>query len=179
VSDGAGNSAAADDLSHVATADLLAGYAATLRELRRRDAIRSANAPAGDYAEWLVARATNGELVKNFSVKSFDITLPSGERVQVKARVTSDPPRSGQLQTSPFRSWDFELAAFVLLRDRDYAVQRAVLVPTEVVRQVAKHRPHVNGHVVFMTPALLDHASSRDITEAVRRSAREPVHDGE
>jgi len=85
-------------------ADLLAGYARILAELRRRGVVRSNNAPAGDYAEWLAARGLGGALADNSSVKSYDITLPSGERVQVKARVVSEPPIAGQLQTSPFRS---------------------------------------------------------------------------
>lgn len=72
--------------------ELLAGYAGILVELRRRGVIRSANAPAGDYAEWLCATALGGKLVDNFSVKSHDLTLPDGRLVQVKARVTSDPP---------------------------------------------------------------------------------------
>ncbi len=37
--------------------ELLAGYARSLAELRRRGVVRSANAPAGDYAEWLVKTA--------------------------------------------------------------------------------------------------------------------------
>lgn len=70
--------------------------------------------------------------------------LADGRRVQVKTRVTSDPPRAGQLQTSPFRSWDFGLAAFVLLRDYDYAVRRAVLLPVEVVRAQSTYRSHTD-----------------------------------
>lgn len=34
--------------------ELLAGYAMVLAELRRRGVVRSANAPAGDYGEWLI-----------------------------------------------------------------------------------------------------------------------------
>ncbi len=152
-------------------ADLLAGYARILAELRRRGVVRSNNAPAGDYAEWLAARGLGGALADNSSVKSYDITLPSGERVQVKARVVSEPPIAGQLQTSPFRSWDFELAAFVLLRDTDYQVQRATLVPVEVVRENGRHVSHVNGHIVHMNGKILDHPSAVDITARLRNAA--------
>lgn len=106
--------------SKASVGDLLSGYARILAELRRRGVVRSVNAPAGDYAEWLCARALDARLVDNFSVKSHDLILADGRRVQVKARVTSEPPRAGQLQTSPFRSWDFDVAAFVMFRDRDY-----------------------------------------------------------
>lgn len=133
--------------------------------------VRSANAPAGDYTEWLCSRALGATLVDNFSVKSHDLVLADSRRVQVKTRVTSEPPKPGQLQTSPFRSWDFDLAAFVLLRDYDYAVLRAVLLPVEVVRAQSTYRSHVNGSVVMMRGALLDHEDAEDITDRLRAAA--------
>jgi len=151
--------------------ELLSSYAKILTELRGRGVVRSANAPAGDYAEWLCSRALGATLVDNFSVKSHDFVLADGRRVQVKTRVTSDPPKAGQLQTSPFRSWDFDLAAFVLFRDYDYAVRRAVLLPVEVVRAQSVYRSHVNGSVVMMRGALLDHEDAEDITDRLRAAA--------
>lgn len=81
------------------------------------------------------------------------------------------PSGPGQLQTSPFRSWDFETAAFVLLRGDDYGVLRAALLPVDVVKGVARWRAHVNGHVVMMNSAVLDHAEAKDISVALRRAA--------
>lgn len=80
-------------------------------------------------------------------------------------------PKAGQLQTSPFRSWDFDLAAFVLLRDYDYAVRRGVLLPVEVVRAQSTYRSHVNGSVVMMRSALLDHEDAEDITDRLWAAA--------
>ena len=151
--------------------ELLAGYARALGELRRRGVIRSANAPAGDYAEWLVAKALGGTLADTFSEKSWDVRLTTGDRIQVKTRVVSVPARAGQLQTSPFRSWDFETAAFVLLGADDYAVVRASLLPVAVVIQHARWRKHVNGHVVTMTPSLLTHAQAVDVTGRLHEAA--------
>ena len=54
---------------------LLFGYARILAELRDRGVVRSNNAPAGDYAEWLCASALDATLVDNFSVKSYDLAL--------------------------------------------------------------------------------------------------------
>lgn len=153
--------------------ELLSTYAEILAELRERGVVRSANAPVGDYAEWLCLRALGGTLVDNFSVKSHDLVMADGRRVQVKARVTSEPSKAGQLQTSPFRTWDFDLAAFVLLRDYDYAVRRAVLVPVDVVRVQSSFRSHVNGSVVMMRGALLDHEDAEDITARLRAVASE------
>lgn len=70
---------------------LLARYASFLTALRDRGVVSSGNAPAGDYAEWLVAEALGGELVADFLVKSYDfLTVPDRERVQVKGRVIAD-----------------------------------------------------------------------------------------
>ena len=120
------------------TPELLAQYAATLVELRRRGVLRTNNAPLGDYAEWLLHRALGGALANSTSAKSYDLTLQDGRRVRVKARLVSDPPSRGQLQTSPFRSWDFELAALMLLDS--YAPTLAVLAPVVVLRAYAQHR---------------------------------------
>ena len=100
--------------------DLLVGYAMTLAELRQRGVLRTNNAPVGDYAEWLLHQTLGGTLAASTSAKSSDLTLDDGRRVQVKARVVADPPTGGQLQTSPFRSWDFDLAALMLFRADSY-----------------------------------------------------------
>lgn len=161
------------EVSTRSVGELLSRYARILAELRRRGIVRSANAPAGDYAEWLCARALEATLVDNFSVKSHDLVLADGRRVQVKARVTSDPPRAGQLQTSPFRSWDFDLASCVLFRDHDYEVLRGALIPVELIRAHAQFRQHVNGSVVLMRGALLDHEDAEDITDRLRAAANQ------
>ena len=48
------------DLSEMPTADLFALYRATSIVLKERGVIRTMNAPAGDYAEYLVGRAFVG-----------------------------------------------------------------------------------------------------------------------
>lgn len=162
----------ASDLEALSTADLLAGYSRTLAELRRRGIVRTNNAPAGDYAEWLVVKALGGTLAPN-SEKSHDLTLPDGRRIQVKARVVSSPPTPGQLQTSPFRSWSFDLAALVLLDAVDYRPVLGVLVAVDLVREHAKARPHVNGEIVFIKPPLTTTPGVVDITDRLRVAAAE------
>lgn len=149
------------------TSELLAQYAATLVELRRRGVLRTNNAPLGDYAEWLLHRALGGELADSTSAKSYDLVLVDGQRVQIKARLVSEPPARGQLQTSPFRSWDFELAALMLFRSDSYTPVLAVLASVEVVRHHAHHRRHVNGDVVFIRPPLTNAPGVTDITSVV------------
>ncbi len=162
-----------DEIAAAPTPELLQGYARILGELRRRGIVRSANAPAGDYAEWLCWKALGGALEPN-SKKSYDLLDGDARTVQVKARVVSDPPNPGQLQSSPFRSWDFSHAAFVLLDERTYLVRQASLLPAEVFARgdnLARRVDHVNGWCVYMTPAVMHHPSAVDITNALNAAA--------
>jgi hypothetical protein len=124
------------------------------------------NAPAGDYAEYVVAALTKGELADN-SEKSWDIKTPGGKRLQVKCRVVQEGKR-GQRQLSPFRTWDFDRAVVVLFDD-DYGIQRCVALPRDVVQEHSTYRKHVNGHVMRATDAVMDHTSGDDWTEDLRR----------
>ncbi|KQP82156.1 hypothetical protein [Aeromicrobium sp. Leaf291] len=161
-----------EQLTSATPEQLLAGYAAVLRELRSREIVRTNNAPAGDYAEWLAQRALGGVLAPN-SVKSYDLTLDDGTRVQVKARVVGHPILNSQRQMSPFRSWDFGLGALVQLSSVDYSVLRATLVPTSEIRSRATYRSHVSGDVAFMTDDLLGAPGARDVTAAFRAAAQD------
>jgi hypothetical protein len=151
---------------------LLGGYAATLAELRQRGVIRTNNAPLGDYAEWLLAEALGGVLAESTSAKSHDMTLPDGRRVQVKARLVDEKPKAGQLQTSPFRSWDFELAALMLFRADSYQPSSVFLVPVDVARAHSKYRKHINGAIVFIRPPLTNDPTAEDITEVVTAASQ-------
>jgi hypothetical protein len=154
------------DVSGLSVAEVLKLHGETLAELRRRGVIRTANAPAGDLAELLVARATGGDLADN-SQKSWDVWVDEGRgmRLQVKARLVDDMNVRSKRQLSPFRTWDFD-AAVIVLFDADYVVQRASKVPVDALRAVARWRRHVNGDVVLATNRLLDKGD--DWTEKLR-----------
>lgn len=96
-------------------------YRGILSELKSRGVIPDGDTPVGDYAEYLVATALGGQLAPN-AEKSWDVLGSDGEKLQVKARVVSDPAGPGQLQLSPFRSFGFDSAVIVLLSATDYAV---------------------------------------------------------
>src|ERR1035438_8680602 len=102
------------DLSTFSESGLFSLYRAILSELKSRRVIRTENAPVGDYAEYLVATALGGQLAPN-AEKSWDVLGNDGEKLQVKARVVTEPARPGQLQLSPFRSFEFGSAVVVLL----------------------------------------------------------------
>lgn len=65
------------DLSSFSDPGLSSLYRAMLSELKSRDVIRTENAPVGDYAEYLVAAATGGQLAAN-SEKSWDVLARDG-----------------------------------------------------------------------------------------------------
>ena len=155
------------DLSTFSESDLFSFYRAILSELKGRGVIRTENAPAGDYAEHLVKTALGGLLAPN-SEKSWDVLGNDGEKLQVKARVVSDPAAPGQLQLSPFRSFSFDAAVIVLLSATDYAVRRASKVPRHVVESSAVYRPHVNGKILFARPEVMGHPDAMDLTAILR-----------
>jgi len=96
-------------------------------ELRDRGVVRSGNAPAGDYAEWLVERATGGRMADR-SQKSYDVISPNWERLQVKARVVTDMRRKAGRALSVIRTWDFDRLVVVLFRP-GFMIERAVVIP--------------------------------------------------
>ncbi len=154
------------NLENLTTRELLEVSRASLRELKRRGVIRSGNAPAGDYAELLVQRATDGELA-NASQKSWDIRTTEGDCLQVKARVITDEHANGERQLSTIRSWDFDAAVIVLFDDK-FRVWRAARVPAAIMKEAAYYSQHVRGYTVYAKDALLNHSEVEDWTEQLR-----------
>lgn len=149
------------NLTKMSIGELLGLSRKVLAELRKRGVLRAANAPTGDYAEWLVQRATGGRLEPN-SKSSWDLETADGERLQVKARVVVNPRDRGQRQLSPFRSWDFN-AAVIVLFDDEFEVWKAAWLSVAKLKQCARYAKHVNGNLVFATDELL--SSGEDWTE--------------
>jgi hypothetical protein len=150
-----------------------------LLELKARGIVRTLNAPAGDYAEWLVAQTVGGALTPN-STKSYDVLVePSGERIQVKCRVVVHPHRRSERQLSPFRSWDFD-SVVVVLFDEAFGVRRMTKLPRDVVQAAARTQAHVNGDVVFATDVLLDHVRAVELrpTRGASSIREAPPRDG-
>lgn len=153
-------------LGHRGISDLLGIYRQVLEELREREVIRSANAPTGDYAEWLVQRALGGKLQPS-SNKSADLIVRK-KKIQVKARVLSDPEKHGERQLSSFRSWDFDDAVIVLF-DRHYDVRRATRIKVAELEAASREDKWVSGRRVIANDGMLDRG--RDITEKLREAA--------
>jgi hypothetical protein len=105
------------------------------------------------------------------------VLTKDGEKLQVKARVVSEPAEPGQLQLSPFRSFSFDFAVILLLSATDYTVSRAAKVPRHLVESSATYRQHVNGKVLFARPEIMSHPDASDLTAILRaaQTGRETV----
>lgn len=142
--------------------DLLRLYGDILDELRDRGALRTGNGPVGDYAEHLFASAFGWKLSAN-SAAGFD-ALGGSVRYQIKGRRLSTPSASRQLGV--FRNLEghtFDVLAAVLF-DKRFSVQRAALIPFEIVLQRAKWTKHVNGHRFMLPDSIWNVSGVTDVT---------------
>lgn len=157
------------DLTHHSPRELLALYSQILTELIGRRIIWSRNAPAGDYAELLVAEAFKGRIARA-SEKSWDVRV--GDRLlQVKCRVTDNSSKKSQTY-SPFRSFEFDSCVFVLLDSVTYEVVSAIEVAREVVEDSSSLSAWVAGRRVTVKQVLALE-EGRDVTSLVRRAQAE------
>jgi hypothetical protein len=157
------------DLKLFSVSELLELSRGVLSELRCRHVIRTTNAPAGDYAEWLTMLATDGELAPN-SEKSWDVKAKDERLIQVKARVVVDPENRGQRQLSAFRSWDFT-DALVVLFDERYGVWKATRFSVEQLKENSSHTAWVKVDRVLATDKLLEQGEdwTRKMCEVAER----------
>ena len=141
------------DPSSRTTRELLADWAAIMRQLRARDIIRTNNNPIGDIAEAVVALHHGGQR-GSFSQAGWDVLLPDGERLQVKALRLAGA--SGRRNLSPIRDADYD-AVIVVIFDEDFRVTEGLRIERATVEQLFPHRAHVNGRVITVTQKLRSH----------------------
>ncbi len=155
------------DVTALSARGLLQLSAEVVTELKSRGVVRSRNAPAGDLAEYLVARAFDGELAAA-SVKSWDVQ--AGDRkLQVKCRLV-DPGSQHYESFSPFRSWAFDACVFIVLDCHTYNVVRAVEIPMPAVKTIAREAHWVNGHRVSVRQIAGPIAGAQDVTDMIRHA---------
>lgn len=141
------------DPSSRTTRDLLADWASIMRQLRARDIIRTNNNPIGDIAEAVVASHYGGQR-GSFSQAGWDVRLPTGEKLQVKAlRHTG---AGGRRNLSPIRDTDYD-AVIVVIFDEDFRVTEGLRIERATVEDLFPHRAHVNGRIITVTQKLRAH----------------------
>lgn len=130
------------DVSRLRLRELLQVEAAVVAEPRQRGLVRTNNKPLGDIAEQVVLAARGGVLEPN-STKSHDVTDPEGHRIQVKAMSGRLAGKSGKF--SPFRSFDFDTAVFLVFEAQTFELGIAREVSAKDVEAVARYSAHTNG----------------------------------
>lgn len=155
------------DFTRLTIAELLVVHGAVLDELRQRNVVRSKNNPTGDYAEWLVSTKLGLTLETN-SAKGFDATDSQGLRYQVKGRRVTPENRSTQLgviRNLDGKDFDFLVA---VVFDVNWQVRYAAKIPHQTVPLLATFRPHVNGHIIHLRPAVFGNPDVEDISRILR-----------
>ena len=141
-----------------------------LRELLARRIIRTKNAPAGDYAEYLTQVVLGGGLAAP-SVKSYDVITADHRRIQVKARLADATAAEKRVQFSAFRSWDFDEAISIVFNEDDYRVLWAISVPAESLRAASRNQTWVNADTVVRSRSqLASLPGAEDLTVAFRQA---------
>lgn len=129
-------------LGNLGVRELLQLEAAVVTELRQRGLVRTNNKPLGDIAEQIVLRARGGVLEPNSS-KSHDVTDRIGQRIQVK--VMGQRAAGSSAKFSPFRSFDFESAVFLVFEAGTFELSLAREAGPEAIAAVARLSLHTNG----------------------------------
>jgi hypothetical protein len=122
--------------------NLLKVEASIVSALRRRGIVRTNNKPLGDIAEYVVLVARGGTLEPN-AAKSHDLIDAKGDKIQVKAMGGRMAGRAAKF--SPFRSFDFDTAVFLVFESDTFEIALAREVSAEAIEAVARYSPHVNG----------------------------------
>lgn len=138
-----------------------------MSELRSRGVVRTSNGPAADVAEGLVGRALSLTLNAS-STAGYDGVDPLGRKIEVKCRRLTRFNASRQL--SAVRNLEkahFDFLAGVLFNE-DFSVQRAALIPYQVVKDHAVFVKHTNAWKFVLADPIWAVPGVEDLTERLR-----------
>ena len=159
------------DLADAPVSALLELHGDVLSELRRRNVVRSANNPTGDYGELLFSRAFGWTLNNNSSADA-DAVDAEGIRYQIKCRRLQTPSGSRQLgfiRRLPERPFD-RLAAVLL--DNRYRVLRAAIIPYEAVQPRAAYVDSVKAWKFMLRDSVWELPDVTDVTAELQAAER-------
>jgi hypothetical protein len=157
------------DFKSLSEAELLRLHAGVIDELLRREVVRTANNPIGDYTEWLVGDWLGLALEPN-SRASYDGTDATGIRYQIKGRRSKRP--TGNVQFSVIRNLETRAFDYVIavVFNPDYTIRFAAKIPDAIVTEVAVYRKHVNGYVPIIGENIFERIGVTDITSVLSQS---------
>jgi hypothetical protein len=157
-------------IKHMSVKGLLAMHGAIMDELQDREIVRTANAPGGDYAEKLFARAFGWTLATSSSL-GFDAIDSDGVRYQVKSRRlgrNGGTRQLGAIRRLPEKAFD-HLAA--VLFDPAYGVARAIILPHDQVEPLARYQAHTNSWTFMLDDRMWNLPGARDVTAELSAAA--------
>jgi hypothetical protein len=132
------------DLKQLTVLELLELHADAADELRRRKICRTANTPAGDYAEWLASRTLGLTLTEN-SHRGYDALDGDGTRFEIKGRRLStrrERPQLSVIRDMPHTPFDYLIG---IVFDRRYRVDYAAQVSHAVAFRYASFSSRQKG----------------------------------
>jgi hypothetical protein len=151
--------------------ELLRQHALILNELGRRKILRGGNNPVGDLAEWLATKALNLKLADN-STRGYDALDAAGKRYQIKGRrVTSGKPSRQLSSIRDIKHQQFDFLVGIIFGEF-FEVERACLMPYEVVSRRTRRDRHVRGDRLVLRDGLWNEPGVRDITPEITDAAR-------
>ncbi|HZO52698.1 MAG TPA: hypothetical protein VFB63_08275 [Bryobacteraceae bacterium] len=156
------------DLTGLSNREILALYALLMETMRERGLVRSANGPAADIAEGLVAKAFLLTL-NTASTAGYDGVDPSGSKIEVKCRRLTR--RNPSRQLGAIRNLEdahFDSLAGVLFNE-DFSVFRAALIPFHIVKEQATFVAHTNAWKFVLRDTVWSLPGVQDITERLRQ----------
>lgn len=158
------------NLENKSVTEIMKLYSDVLDELKKRNVIRTFNSPVGDYAEWLVCKVLELELVPN-SKKGHDAVGPDGKRFQIKSRLERSGEKQRQLgvirnfNNDEFDEFD-ELIAIIF--DEDFSVKEAYKVKKPEISKYSVRNNYQNGHILHMKGQILEDTNVENITVRFR-----------
>ena len=132
------------------TLELLADWAAIMRELRERDVLRTNNNPVSDIAEAIVAEHFDG-VRASFSQAGWDVQA-GALRIQVKGMRRT--PHGKRSKLSAIRDSNYDVVVVVIF-DENFLVTEGLQIPRDVVEERFGVVRHINGRAITLTKALL------------------------
>ncbi len=136
------------EIKSINTINLLKLYADIIEELKSRNVVRTKNNIVADYAEYLVAKRLNLELMPN-SNKHFDaIDRNTNKKFQIKSRRITDYNKSkllGVVRNLDNADFDYLVAVYFY---SDFKVKEAFIVSRDVLKKYSKYNKLQNGHRV-------------------------------
>jgi len=134
------------EIKNLTTKNLLELYANIVEELRSRKIVRTKNNIVADYAEYLVAKNLNLELMPN-SNKHFDaIDNKTNYKFQIKSRRITNYNKSkllGVVRDLDFTGFDYLVVVYF---DINFKVIESFMIPEEILKIFSKYNKLQNGY---------------------------------